>query len=131
MPRYDRSLPPRRPAPSGLSTDALWRLWGWLRPRLEAAARAGWTRAVHFFESGEARATANTVLERTREVIRWAWKNDTVPAGTVGATIRRHEERMMQAEQRRVQREQRRLDQEAKRKEREKRYSEKSSIYLG
>ena len=131
MPRYDRSFPPRRPAPSGPSADALRRLWGWLRPRLETAAQAGWSRAVHFVESGEARATASAVLERSREVIRWAWKHDTVPAGTVGATIRRHEERMVQAEQRRALREQRRLDQEAKRKEREKRYSEKSSIYLG
>ncbi len=130
MPRYEGSFP-RRPAPSSPISELGRSAWTWLRPRLEEAGRASAARVARFVEGDEARTLAHSVVQWTRQAIRWAWRNDTVPADTVKNAVRNHEMRMEQAEKRRVQREMKRQQQEAKRKAREQRYAEKSSIYLG
>ena len=131
MPRNDRPFPPRRPAPPSPTSDSLRRLSGWLWPRLAAAGRLCWARAVTFLESDEARLAATSLRQRIVNAIRWAWKNDTVPAGAARAAVLRHEERLARTEQRKALRAQNRHQREEKKRERERRYAEKSSIYLG
>ncbi len=130
MHRTTNAFSRRSPSPAPAS-ELAWRLWSWLGPRLAAMLSAWGRRAVRFVEGEGGRLAFGAFIRRSRDAMRKARENDTVPAGTLKRALNRYEERKVAAARRQAEREQRRLRHEAEKKAREQRYSEKSSIYLG